>query len=132
MRRSPRPRPPSAAAQVVLPERGCERAHWETHAWETVQPKLAAEAARASEMGEAPAPPQARRNPARVQLSDFELGEVLGEGNYSRVFLATLKTTGQQLAVKVRGAASRSARARRMPPLGLTARPLSRARPSRR
>jgi serine/threonine protein kinase len=79
-----------------------------------VQPKLAAEAARASEMGEAPAPPQARRNTTRIQFSDFELGEVLGEGNYSRVFLATLKTTNQQLAIKVRrpGARARSERAR--------------------
>lgn len=50
----------------------------------------------------APAKPQARRPDAiRVQLSDFELGRVLGEGNYSRVFLATWRSTGEKVAVKL-------------------------------
>lgn len=41
------------------------------------------------------------RQPGKLQLSDFELGKILGEGNYSRVFLGTLKESGQQVAVKV-------------------------------
>jgi 3-phosphoinositide dependent protein kinase-1 len=46
--------------------------------------------------------PQARRSGAtKVSLSDFELGRVLGEGNYSRVFLCTLKQNGARFAIKV-------------------------------
>mmetsp|Transcript_32789 Transcript_32789/g.75649 ORF Transcript_32789/g.75649 Transcript_32789/m.75649 type:complete len:523 (-) Transcript_32789:83-1651(-) len=86
---------------AVLVESGCERAHWRTHAWEEAAARVAAEAIKAEVEGE-PAPvPQARRTSTRLQLSDFELGKVLGEGNYSRVFLGTLKATGAQMAVKV-------------------------------
>lgn len=92
---------PPAAAQAPLAERGCERTHWRTLPSEDLRSKLPAAGACGGGAG-APARPQARRSaPSRVQLSDFELGSVLGEGNYSRVFLATLKSTGEQMAVKM-------------------------------
>ncbi|KAG8466345.1 hypothetical protein KFE25_002101 [Diacronema lutheri] len=86
---------------VLLAERGCERTHWQTLASEDVRAKLQPTPS-AADGSVAPAKPQARRPDAiRVQLSDFELGRVLGEGNYSRVFLATWRSTGEKVAVKL-------------------------------
>eukprot|EP00304_Pavlova_gyrans_P007297 CAMPEP_0206058624 /NCGR_PEP_ID=MMETSP1466-20131121/47096_1 /ASSEMBLY_ACC=CAM_ASM_001126 /TAXON_ID=44452 /ORGANISM="Pavlova gyrans, Strain CCMP608" /LENGTH=527 /DNA_ID=CAMNT_0053433921 /DNA_START=24 /DNA_END=1604 /DNA_ORIENTATION=+ len=82
-----------------LPERGCEHVHWKKLAYEVEKVKAAAPAA--AQDGASSKLPDARRGAGKLQLSDFTLGRVLGEGNYSRVFLGTLAATGQQVAVKV-------------------------------
>lgn len=94
----------ACAAQVSLPSLGCERTHWRTHKWEAVDPAADTGGSgrdEAEKAQQADTRESARRSSAKLQLSDFDLGRVVGEGNYSRVFLGKLKSTGEQMAVKV-------------------------------
>jgi len=82
--------------KVSLPEFGVEHTHWKK-----LPSESSAQVKASTPTGDNGALPPARRNAGRLQLSDFSLGRVLGEGNYSRVFLGTLATNQAQMAVKV-------------------------------